>query len=107
MSSLNPAQPGENITLYATGLGQTIPTTFTGQPGVPGELLANPIYAAINNQGVQVVSAEYTPGALGVYTVVIQVPQSVVGGSADPLTLYLVDATGTGYNAPPVYIPVL
>ncbi len=106
VSSSNPALPGDTITFYATGLGQTIPTAVTGQAGLPGELVAEPVYAAINNQGVQVVSAEYTPGMLGVYTIVIQVPQNVVPGAADPLTIFTVDPTGAGYTSPAVYLPV-
>lgn len=106
VSSSNPALPGDTITFYATGLGQTIPTAFTGQVGVPGELLAEPLYAAINNQGVQVVSAEYTPGMFGLYTIVIQVPQNVVPGAADPLTIFTTDTTGVGYTSPAVYLPV-
>jgi adhesin/invasin len=106
VSSSNPALPGDTITFYATGLGQTIPTVFTGQPGVPGELVAEPVYAAINNQGVQVVSAEYTPGMLGLYTIVIQVPQNVIPGAADSLTIFSVDPTGAAYTSLAVYIPV-
>jgi len=103
----NPAHRGENITFYATGLGQTIPTAFTGLPGVPGQLVAAPVFAGINHQGVAVLSAVYSVGAIGVYQVSIQVPETAVPGPGQPLSLYMVDEpSSTGYNAPDAYIPI-
>jgi uncharacterized protein (TIGR03437 family) len=106
VSSSNAVRRGETITFFATGLGQTIPTAITGFPGMPGQLVATPVYAGINHQGVSVVSAVYSSGALGVYAVTVVVPESAVPGPGQPLSLYLVDATGTGYSAPEAYIPI-
>ena len=102
----NPAQRGENITFFATGLGQTVPAASTGVPGQPGQIVGGTLYAGVNNQGDSVVSAIYEPNAVGVYAVTIQVSSTTTPGPAQPLGLLMVDLTGTGYNAQPAYLPI-
>jgi len=106
VSASNPVNPGETITFFATGLGQTVPNASTGVLGLPGQIVGSPVYAGVNNQGDTVISAIYQPNALGVYAVSIQVPAMTVPGPAQPLSLLMVDLTGTGYNAPPAYVPI-
>jgi uncharacterized protein (TIGR03437 family) len=106
VSASNPAQPGENITFYATGLGQTVPAASTGVLGLPGQLVGGTIYAGVNNQGDAVVSAIYEPNALGVYAITIQIPATTAPGPAQPLGLTMLDVNGNAYNAPPVYLPI-
>lgn len=106
VSASNPVQRGETITFYATGLGQTVPNASTGVLGLPGQIVGGTLYAGVNNQGAAVVSAIYQPNALGVYAVTIQVPSTTVPGPAQPLSLLMVDPTGTGYNAPAAYVPI-
>ena len=106
VSASNPAQPGENITFFATGLGQTAPNASTGVPGQPGQIVAGTLFAGVNNQGDAVVSAVYQPGAVGLYAVTIQVPANTTPGPAQPLLLLMMDLTGTGYSAPPAYLPI-
>lgn len=106
VSASNPALRGENITFYATGLGQTVPNASTGVLGLPGEIVGGALYAGVNNQGDAVVSAIYQPNALGVYAVTIQIPATTVPGPAQPLGLLMVDLTGIAYSAQPVYIPI-
>jgi uncharacterized protein (TIGR03437 family) len=102
----NPAQRGENITFFATGLGQTVPNASTGVPGQPGQIVGGTLYAGVNNQGDAVVSAIYQPNVVGVYAVTIQIPSTTTPGPAQPLGLLMVDLTGTGYSAPPAYVPI-
>ncbi len=102
----NPALRGETITFFATGLGQTVPNASTGVVGQPGQIVGGTLYAGVNNQGDAVVSAIYQPNAIGVYAVTIQIPPATVPGPAQPLGLLMVDLTGTGYSAPPAYVPV-
>jgi len=106
VSTSNPAQRGETITFFATGLGETAPLAATGVPGVSGQIVTGTLYAGVNNQGDAVVSAIYEPNALGVYAVTIQIPSTTMAGPAQPLGLFMVDPTGTGYTAQPVYIPI-
>jgi uncharacterized protein (TIGR03437 family) len=106
VSASNPVNPGETITFFAAGLGQTVPNASTGVLGLPGQIVGSPVYAGVNNQGDTVVSAIYQPNALGVYAVSIQVPATTVPGPAQPLSLLSVDLTGIGYNAPPAYVPI-
>jgi uncharacterized protein (TIGR03437 family) len=102
----NPALRGENITFFATGLGQTVPAASDGVPGVPGQIVGGTLYAGVNNQGDAVVSAIYEPNAIGVYAVTIQIPSATTPGPAQPLGLLMVDLTGAGYSAPPAYVPI-
>jgi uncharacterized protein (TIGR03437 family) len=106
VSASNPAMRGENIMFFATGLGQTNPPASTGVPGVPGQLVGSPLYSGVNNQGSAVISAVYQPGSIGVYNITIQIPTSTVPGPAQPLSLFMVDITGTGYNAPAAFLPI-
>lgn len=106
VSASNPAQRGENITFFATGLGQTVPNASTGVPGEPGQIVGGTLYAGVNNQGDAVVSAIYQPNAVGVYAVTIQIPPTTTPGPAQPLGLLMVDLTGTAYSAQPAYLPI-
>ena len=105
-SPSNPVQPGEAVTFFATGLGQTVPMASTGVAGVPGQLVGSALYAGVNNQGDAVVSAIYQPGAIGVYAVTIQIPSTTTPGPAQPLGLLIVDLQGNTSYAPPAYIPI-
>jgi len=106
VSASNPALPGENITFFATGLGQTVPLASTGVAGLPGQVVGSALYAGVNNAGDAVVSAIYEPGAIGVYAVTIQIPATATGGAAQPLGLLMVDLEGNVSYAPPAYIPI-
>jgi uncharacterized protein (TIGR03437 family) len=105
VSATNPAQPGDDITLFATGLGLTVPLPATNVPGVPGQVVSDTVYAGVNHIGVEVVSASYQPGMIGVYAITIQIPLSVAPGIAQPVSIVVVDPTGT-YTAPDVYLPI-
>jgi uncharacterized protein (TIGR03437 family) len=106
VSASNPLQRGENVTFFATGLGQTTPLAATGVLGVPEQIVNGTLYAGVNNQGDAVVSAVYQPNALGLYAITMQVPATTTPGPAQPLSLLMVDPQGNGYNAPPAYIPI-
>jgi uncharacterized protein (TIGR03437 family) len=106
VSASNPAQPGENITFFATGLGQTVPAASDGVPGVPGQIVGSALYAGVNNQGDAVISAIYEPNAIGVYVVTIQIPSATTPGPAQPLGLLMVDIAGNSYSSQPAYIPI-
>ncbi len=106
VSASNPAHQGESITFYATGMGQTTPTAVTGVTGVPGQVVYAPLFVAINHLGASVTSAVYEAGANGMYAVTLQISSTATTGPGQPISLYMLDSTGTGYTAPDVYIPI-
>jgi uncharacterized protein (TIGR03437 family) len=83
----NPAQPGETIIVYGTGLGQV-------SPAMPSGVAATGPAAAIWCQGFSAdetgspflsapaLYAGLTPGAVGLYQLNIQLPQNLPSGTA-------------------------
>jgi uncharacterized protein (TIGR03437 family) len=112
VSPTNPAQLGENISVFVTGLGQVTPATATGDAGVPGQSLvpnakgALPLLIGLNNGGVPVISAEYAPGFVGVYVITLQVPANTKTGPYQPLGVIAYDSANKAYFANSTYIPI-
>jgi len=115
VSLQNPARIGEIIRMYATGLGQTSPPIVTNQT-VPlvadasGNLIpeAMPVAAqvvvGVDNAGVQVVSAQYAYGMVGVYEVQFEL-QSADTGNNIPFAI-LMFQNGQAVFGNPSAIPV-
>jgi uncharacterized protein (TIGR03437 family) len=91
----NAALPGETILVYATGLGLPYlapgvdPFLLTGQPyaGPTGTFPQNFVSGQIDNTTVNVLRAELTPGAIGVYQVYLNLDSSL---TTDPFAqLYI------------------
>lgn len=106
VSPTNPAQPGENIRIFATGLGQTSPAIATGTPGAANQTVTAPLLAGLNNAGVPLISAVYAQGTTGLYVVTIQVPTDAPTGSYQPVGIVAYDPAGNAYFAPATYIPI-
>jgi uncharacterized protein (TIGR03437 family) len=106
VSPINPAQRGEAIQLYVTGLGQATPTIATGVAGVPDQAMADSLIVGLNNGGVRLLGSVYGPGLIGIYIVTIQVPADAETGPYQPVGIIAVDSTGTLYYAQPTYIPI-
>lgn len=80
-ATTTPAKPGEVIILWATGLGPTSPAAPAGV-AVPGDqtyATAVPT-VAINNTPATVFGAALAPGAVGLYQIAIQVPNTLADG---------------------------
>lgn len=83
VTSDSPAKPGEELTLWATGLGlvddsDAITRATAGVPfSGPAASVLSPVSAAINGQPVEVRSAVLTPGAVGVYEIHILLPDNL------------------------------
>jgi len=90
-----PAQPGEILRMFVTGLGQTSPATGTGWAGEPGQAVLVPLLLGVNNRGARIVSAAYMVGAVGVYVVTFQVPSDVPTGTCRPLALAVISPDGS------------
>jgi uncharacterized protein (TIGR03437 family) len=106
VSPTNPAQLGENITVYVTGLGQVAPAAATGEAGVPGQSVVAPLIIGLNNGGVPLISAQYVPGSVGVYVIMFQVPADTKTGPYQPLGIVVFDASGKAYYANSTYLPI-
>ncbi len=85
---LTPARPGQNITLYATGLGATNPAANVGETVVAPAAVAAPVQATIGGQLATVVYAGLIGS--GLYQVNIVVPVVPTGDALVELR------TGTG-----------
>jgi uncharacterized protein (TIGR03437 family) len=83
-----PARPGENITLYATGLGATTPATNTGETVVSALPVAAPVQVTIGGQPAAVAYAGLIGS--GLYQVNVVVPALLPGDARIELR------TGTG-----------
>ncbi|MGA2211690.1 MAG: hypothetical protein ABSH31_00330 [Bryobacteraceae bacterium] len=106
VSPNNPAQLGEDLTFYVTGLGQVMPPAVTGEPGVSGQSIVAPLIVGLNNGGVPLISAAYVPGSIGVYVVKIQVPADTKTGPYQPLGIVAFDSANKAYYANSTYLPI-
>jgi uncharacterized protein (TIGR03437 family) len=77
----NPAQVGETIAVYVTGLGDVFPSISDGSPGVAGST-SNTITAYVNNTAATVAYAGLAPGLVALYQVNVQIPSGVPSGDS-------------------------
>src|ERR1035438_257110 len=84
-----PANPGEYITIYCTGLGPVSNTPLSGAVA-SGQLLSatstSPV-VTIDGITVPVIFSGLTPGSVGLYQINVQVPSAVPGGSEVPVVV--------------------
>ena len=110
VTSTNPAQRGEDITVYVTGLGAVSPAAPTGAAGIPGgsQTVQAPMIVGLNNSGAPLVSAVYAPGMVGVYAVTLHVPEGTTPGPAQPLGMIVFDPgnNNKAYFGQAVYLPI-
>ena len=83
VSNANPAQGGEVLTLYATGLGPTTPSVDFGQPFPQGTAYPTnaPIEVLVNGQPADVLYAGGYPGAIDGYQVNFRLPAGLTAGT--------------------------
>lgn len=105
VSPTNPALPGENITFFVTGLGQTSSALATGSGGLVNQQVTANLIVGVNNAGVPLISATAAPGLPGVYAVTLQIPANTAAGNA-PLSLIAIDSQGNQYWMVSPVIPV-
>jgi len=106
VSPANPAQQGEDITLYVTGLGQVSPAAATGDAGIPGQVVIAPLLIGLNGGGVPLISANYVQGLTGVYAVTFHVPANTATGAAQPLAVVAYDTAGKFYFSQGINISI-
>jgi uncharacterized protein (TIGR03437 family) len=96
----HPAHPGDQLRLFATGLGPLAPAIRTNQPGMAPPS-TGPIWRLIigvNHQGVPLVSARYTGLMAGVEEITFQIPPDVPPGTDIPLSVGVVVDGKTVYS---------
>lgn len=107
--SAHPSQPGGVLTLYALGLGPTVPAVAAGSPAPIEEPLAGlPVTPSVYfgssyadaTKGL-VLFAGLTPGSAGLYQINVQVPAGVRTGEHVPVTL-----TFDGYTSNTVEVSI-
>jgi uncharacterized protein (TIGR03437 family) len=86
------SKPGDIITIYCVGLGQTTPSAVTGVPASSIPLLAIPNVTATfgtstNPVQAQAVFAGLTPTLVGLYQVNVTIPPNAPIGNNVPLTI--------------------
>ncbi len=87
----NPAQRGEQLKLFLTGLGSVTPSTATNRAGTGDQMVMGAVTVGLNNAGVPVIGSEYLPGAIGIYVVTFQVPQDTQPGTQRPVGFIISD----------------
>jgi uncharacterized protein (TIGR03437 family) len=103
-----PAQPGEFITVYASGLGQFAGNVPAGTPAPSGPPipLKNRIRVVVGGTGIDPAFAGYAPGTVGLAQVEVQLPQGVPVGPAVPLYIEIFLEDGTAIQSNEVTIAV-
>lgn len=79
VTTSNPAQAGESIAIFVSGLGDVFPSVPDGGAGVSGQT-SNAITALVNGTTATVAYAGPAPGLVGLYQVNFQVPTGLTPG---------------------------
>jgi uncharacterized protein (TIGR03437 family) len=84
VTASKPAAAGEVLSLFATGLGPTVPAVDPGQPfpSSPAATVNSPIEVKVNGNSAEVLGAVGFPGAVDGYQVNFRVPSDTAKGPA-------------------------
>ena len=84
VTSSKPAAAGEVLSLFATGLGPTVPAVDPGQPfpSSPAATVNSPIEVKVNGNSAEVLGAVGFPGSVEGYQVNFRVPSDAAKGVA-------------------------
>jgi uncharacterized protein (TIGR03437 family) len=101
----HPAQPGDAITIYCEGLGETAPAAVTGAAASSTQLEAVPNVTVTFGGGFEgnptaatSFFAGLTPTAVGLYQVNVFIPANVPTGPAVPVTVTMNGAVSNPVN---------
>jgi uncharacterized protein (TIGR03437 family) len=106
VTAQNPAQPGEVLTLFATGLGPTNPAVAAGAPAPfsPPAVTTTIPAVSLGCQQASVISSALAPGAVGIYQVIFALPAGAAGGGQS-LSLTIGGKTSSTVMLPVVGLP--
>ncbi len=79
VTTSSPAQIGETIAVFVTGLGDVFPSILDGAAGVSSST-SNPITADVNGTSATVAYAGLAPGEAALYQINVQIPSGVSFG---------------------------
>jgi uncharacterized protein (TIGR03437 family) len=103
----HPAQPGETIAAYVTGLGDVFPSVSDGSPGV-SSATSNTITAFVSGTAATVGYAGLAPTLVGLYQVNVTIPTGLTAGDnyldiagPDSYTTEALISIGTGSTTTP------
>jgi hypothetical protein len=84
VTASKPATAGEILSLFASGLGPTNPSVFSGQPfpSSPAAVVNSPVDVTVNGKSAEVLGAVGYPGAVDGYQVSFRVPPDTAAGTA-------------------------
>jgi uncharacterized protein (TIGR03437 family) len=102
---VRPSRPGDVITIYCTGLGQTTPPAQDGQAASSKPLMSTAPVTVTFGSGVSAVTAQssfagLTPALVGLYQVNVTVPSNAPTGTSVPLSISLGGATSNSAGIP-------
>ena len=102
VTSSKPAAAGEALSIFATGLGPTVPEVDLGLPfpSNPGAAVNSPVTVTVNGKPAEVLGGVGFPGAVDGYQVNFRVPPDTVKGVAT------VQVSAAWIAGPPVSIAV-
>jgi uncharacterized protein (TIGR03437 family) len=87
VSAAKPATAGEEVVIYATGLGATNPSFATGTAANQINTTAMPVSVTIGGQNATVMSSGLTQGLVGLYQVNAIVPSGMTGSQPVVITV--------------------
>ena len=87
VSAARPATAGEEVVIYATGLGATTPSFATGTAANQANTTAMPVRVTIGGVNATVVSSGLTQGLVGLYQVNAVMPSGLTGSQPVVITL--------------------
>jgi uncharacterized protein (TIGR03437 family) len=102
----NPARQGDIVKMFVTGMGQVSPATSTNVAGTGNQTIVARFDVGVNDNGVRVITSEYAPGLIGVYTVTFQIPDNATTGPNRPLAVIAYDAANKSYPGGGFGIPI-
>lgn len=97
VSATNPADRGEDIRVFVTGLGQASPFISTNTPGNGTQQVNGSVIVGVNNEGISARPEDtiYAPTLIGVYIVTFRLPTSTTPGTGRPFVVAVQAPDGT------------
>jgi uncharacterized protein (TIGR03437 family) len=82
VTETKPANAGEVLSLFATGLGPVLPAVDSGQPFSSNAQVNSPVAVTVNGKPAEVLAAVGLPGAVDGYQVNFRMPPDITKGIA-------------------------
>jgi uncharacterized protein (TIGR03437 family) len=95
VTGTNPAMRGEVLRMFATGLGMVTPASGTNRAGNGTQAVIAGMVVGVNDQGIDVISAQLESNLIGVYTVAFTLPLDTATGTNRNLALAAYRADGS------------